>query len=175
MRQRHEATERNAVLLRAAKFLLKFNLFAIPLYAVILSGYQSAQLIEATARLVQFLLSATGAHFERIGLMFAVPVANGSWGAVINWDCVGWKSLLAISALVMATDFPLRKKLRGLAVILPLVYLANILRIVFLIWYVAAYDILYFAAVHAIVWSWGLVLLVLFSWAMWLRSAAVNH
>ncbi len=124
-----------------------------------------------TADIVEQFLSLTGISFERSGLLFSVPVDNGNWGAVINWDCVGWKSLLAIFALVMATDYPMRKKLKGLAVLLPAIYLANILRIVFLIWYVAAYDLAYFAIVHAVLWTWGLVFLILVSWALWIKTA----
>ncbi|MBI2232334.1 MAG: exosortase/archaeosortase family protein [Candidatus Aenigmarchaeota archaeon] len=169
-RYRNNPKELNARLLAVLKFLLKFNIFAIPLYLIILSGYQAEGLITATADIVEQLLSLTGTSFERTGLIFSVPVDNGNWGAVINWDCVGWKSLLAIFALVMATDYPMRKKLKGLAVLLPAVYIANILRIVFLIWYVAAYDIAYFSIVHAVLWSWGLALLILGSWVLWLKS-----
>lgn len=143
----------------------------MPLYAILLSGYQSGQLIEATADIVEAFLLTAGIEFSRAGLMFSVPVQYGNWAAVINWDCVGWKSMLAVFALVMSTDCPLRRKMKGLAVLLPAVYLANILRIVFLVWYVAAYDIAYFAAVHAVLWSWGMVLIVAVSWASWLRSA----
>jgi len=162
--------KKNKLLFRIAKFLVKFNLFALPLYAILLSGYQSAEVVELTAQFVQSLLTAFNIPFERAGLLFSIAVANGNWGAVINWDCVGWKSLLAVFALVMATDYPMKKKLRGLAVLLPAVYIANLLRIVFLIWFVSAYDIAYFAIVHAIVWSWGLIFLILASWALWMRT-----
>lgn len=169
--RRREPQGRDARLFAISRFLLRFNVYAIPLYAVILSAYQSEQMIAATADLVDIFLSAAGVDFTRNGLLFSVPVQYGSWAAVINWDCVGWKSLLAVFALVMATDYPMRKKLKGLAVLLPAVYIANILRIVFLIWYAWAFDIAYFAIVHAVLWSWGMVLIVTVSWASWLRTA----
>lgn len=158
----------------AARFLVKFNVFAIPLYLVMISGWQLPQLIEATAAAVQLLLGAAGVPFERSGLTFSVPVNNGNWGAVINWDCVGWKSMLAAFALVMATDFKLKRKLKGLAVLLPVVYAANLLRIAFLVWFVAAYDTAYFALVHAALWSWGLIAVVAVSWAAWVKQGNLN-
>lgn len=164
-------SERNESLLGALKFLLKLNLFAIPLYAIVLFNIQSARLTEITADIVQFLLAASGVQFERAGMMFSVPVAGGSWAAVINWDCVGWKSMLAMFALVMATDCPAGKKLRGLAILVPAMYAANLLRIMFVIWLVSAYGVSYFAAVHDALWSWGLISVILASWALWMRHS----
>lgn len=179
MRQKHSGRKsfrgfKRSSLVRAARFLARLNLFSIPLYAIILTGWQQDSLTEFTADATQFLLSVMGVSFERAGLVFSVPVANGNWGAVINWDCVGWKSLLLVFALVMATDYPIRRKLSGLAMLLPLVYAANLFRIAFLIWFVASYDTTYFALVHGIFWSWGLMMFILLCWAVWMKAGNLN-
>ena len=159
---------------RILKFLVKFNLFAIPLYIVLLSDWQSGWLQALTADITYSLLHATGLAAERTANFIAIPVENGQWGAFINWECTGWKSFLALFALVMATDFSRGKKAKGLAVIMPALFAVNIARIVFMFHY-AALDLANFALVHAVVWSWGLIFAILAFWAAWMRRSAGAH
>jgi len=158
----------NKNLLAALVFLLRFNLFAIPLYLIIFSGYSSGLLIRMTADITYGMLHATGIEAERSGNLISMPVENGNWAAVINWDCVGWKSMLVMLALVMATPSCKRKKLYGIA-LLPLVYAINIIRIWFMFFFVSKFGLAYFGIVHAVVWSWGLLIAVLLLWLVWIR------
>ena len=108
------------------KFLIKFNFFAIPLYLIIVTGWNFAWLQTTTANITYSLLSLFGFSPTMNNLLITIPIKNGNWAAYISWDCTGWKSILAFFALVMSTDFPTRKKLLGLLFI-PIIYLINII------------------------------------------------
>ena len=149
-------------------FLVKFNLFAIPLYLIIISGFQLGFLKDLTTGFSFALLRTTGIDASLSGNLIAVPIENGSFAAVIDWDCTGWKSMLALFALIFATDFSLRKKLYGL-VFIPLVYFVNMLRIWFMFYFVSGFGLLYYNIVHAIIWSWGLIVVILVFWVMWMK------
>ena len=76
--------------------------------------------------------------------------------------------MLAFIALVFATEFPLRKKMKGLLIV-PVVYLVNVLRIVFMFFFVSRYDIAYYSFLHATLWSWGLIAAILLLWLVWIK------
>jgi exosortase/archaeosortase family protein len=155
--------------LRVLKFLIRFNLFAIPLYLIIISGFQWGFLKDLTTDISFFLLRTTGIDASLSGNMISIPAEGGSFAATIDWDCTGWKSMFALFALIFATDFSLRKKLYGL-VLIPLVYLANILRIWFMFYFVSNFGLLYYDIVHSLVWSWGLILIILILWVVWMKT-----
>lgn len=157
----------NQKLRSVLKFLVKFNLFAIPLYLILVSGYQSKLLMDVTTDISYALINAT-MPAERSGPLMVIPVEDGSWSAYVSWDSTGWKSMLALFALIFATEFPLRKKIIGLAFI-PLVYLVNIFRIWFMFFFVYNYGTTGFPLIHATVWSWGLIITILVLWLIWMK------
>ena len=155
---------------RILRFLIKFNLFAIPLYIILLANWQWAWLQTFTADIVQAMLHSIGIAAERAGNFIVIQLQSGQWGAFINWDCTGWKSFLALFALVMATDFSAKKKMKGLMLLLPALFIVNIARIVFMFYFVHSFDLAYFEIAHAVIWSWGLIFAVLALWGAWARS-----
>ncbi len=155
---------------RILRFLIRFNLFAIPLYALLLLDWQSGLLQSITADITYNLLQATGIAAERTGNFIAIQLQNGSWGAFINWDCTGWKSFLALFALIMATDFPARAKAKGLVILLPALFAVNIARIVFMFHFARGFDLAYFELAHATIWSWGLIAAILVFWVIWIKQ-----
>lgn len=159
---------RNKKLRSVLRFLVKFNLFAIPLYLILVSGYQSKLLMDATTDISYALISAA-MPAERNGPLMIIPAEGGSWSAYVSWDSTGWKSMLALFALVFATEFPLRKKIIGLAFI-PFVYMINILRIWFMFFFVHNYGTGGFPLVHATIWSWGLIITILLFWIAWMKK-----
>ena len=150
------------------KFLIRFNLFAIPLYLIIISGFQLVFLKDITTHLSLSLLRFTGIDASLSGNSILVPLEADSFAAVIDWDCTGWKSMFALFALIFATDFSLRKKLHGL-IFIPLVYLVNLIRIWFMFYFVSSFGLLYYDLVHATLWSWGLILTIIAFWVVWIR------
>ncbi|MEK6887439.1 MAG: exosortase/archaeosortase family protein [Candidatus Aenigmatarchaeota archaeon] len=167
-RRKQRISQRNEKLLHLLKFFVKFNLFAIPLYIILLSKFEWAWLEQFVVSIVTPILQLLGYNPTVHDLLISIPIKNGSWGAVINWDCTGWKSMLAFFALIMATEFPLRRKLAGM-VLIPVIFVINLLRIVFMFFYVRTFDLANYQTVHAVVWSWGLIATIIVLWLLWLR------
>lgn len=165
---KRKISRRNEKLLHLLKFFVKFNIFAIPLYIILLSRFEWAWLEQLAVDIVTPMLQSLGYNPTVHDMLISIPIRNGNWAAVINWDCTGWKSMLAFFALVMATEFPLRRKLAGL-VLIPVIFVINLLRIVFMFFYVRTFDLANYQTVHAVVWSWGLIATIIVLWLLWLR------
>lgn len=162
----------NKDLILIVKFLILFNIFLIPFYVILLSGAELYELKVFTADVTYSLLDSSGMNPERDGLLVSIPIKDGKWAASMDWDCTAWKSMLAFFALVMAVgftaNFTWKKKLIGL-IFIPIIYFVNILRIWFMFFFVKAYDLAYFDIVHAIVWSWGMIFVILVFWFLWMK------
>ena|SRR3989344_2214309 len=152
------------------RFFLKFNLFALPLYLLMAINFDFLLAQRAVASIEMWLLQTAGIGASLDGLLILVPVEGGSWGGFISSDCIGWKSMMAYAALVLATGFSWRKKLSGI-LLLPVIFAANIVRIFFMFFYVNTWGIAGYELLHSVVWSWGLLAIVVFSWVVWATSA----
>jgi exosortase/archaeosortase family protein len=155
-------------LLRVVRFLAKFTLFAILLYIILISRWTLVELQQLTLNLSVSIMQAIGIDATVNNFVVSIPINNGFWGAVINWDCTGWKSMLAFFALVMSTELAPRRKIYGMLLI-PVIYLVNIVRIVFMFFYVTVFDLANYQVIHSIVWSWGLIATILVLWIIWLK------
>jgi exosortase/archaeosortase family protein len=151
----------------AFSFLIKFNLLAIPLYVVLAANVQFYWLQAITADIVYLSLNFFGFSPAINGILISIPIQGGSWAGLINSACTGWKSAFLFFALVMASHKKINKKLMAMIVI-PTIFLVNVVRIVFMFW-VAQTNLLYFEIIHSLLWSWGLVAIVLGLWVVWLR------
>ena len=124
--------------MKLLRFLAKFNLFAVPLYLIILTGFTWQPFMQLTQVVSFTALRFIGVDASISNGFIVVPVTNGNFAATVSWDSTGWKSILALFALIFATEFPLKKKLKGL-LLLPVIYAVNILRIVFMFFYDEVY------------------------------------
>src|SRR3990167_2952024 len=89
-----KAKKKSPGLFSAAKFLIKFNLLAIPLYIAIIFGIEIQFLKDITSGIIYSLLHATGMNAAALpNNMISIPIEGGSWAASIDWDCTGWKSM----------------------------------------------------------------------------------
>jgi exosortase/archaeosortase family protein len=159
----------NKKLLATLKFFIKLNLFAIPLYIILIFDLSFGPLQSAVRDLSAGLMMAIGMQPVVTDYIISIPVINGNWGAFISWDCTGWKSLLAFFALVMATPRSMKQRLYGLAFFLPLIFIINIVRIAFMFYFVGVFGLAYYDLVHAVIWSWGLITVVMAFWIVWMR------
>jgi exosortase/archaeosortase family protein len=149
-------------------FLVRFNIFAVPLYIILITGIKFEPLMQFTTYMAFELLRFTSIDAHLRNNIISVPVSNGNFGAYVSWDSTAWKSMLALAALVFATTFPLRKKLMGLLLV-PIVYLVNIVRIWFM-FFIVTIDVSYFELAHITIWSWGLIFTILLLWALWMKK-----
>ncbi|MBI3190308.1 exosortase/archaeosortase family protein [archaeon] len=162
-------TKKYSQQVRLLNFLIRLNIFAIPLYVILVLGLTLPWLQSTVTEITYYLLNAAGMHPSVSGFLISIPIQDGTWAAAITWDCTAWKSMLAFFALVMATDYELRKKRNGLAVFIPLIFAVNIVRIFFMFFYVKTFDLANYSFVHTVVWSWGMIIVILVFWIAWLK------
>ena len=146
-------------------FLARLAVLSVPVYVIISSGlslyplqaavaYQSGQVFLSLGMEV----SASGAEMEVDGFRF-----------LINEDCTGWKSMLFMTALVLAVPaVAWRKRLAGILAGLPLVWAVNLIRIVSVVLVQQASGAEAALLFHDYVWQLLLVGVVLGIWLAWL-------
>lgn len=154
-------------------FLFKLNIFLVPLYvfSYIKVNFYPAQSVVAT--LVSNLLRVMNVNVVKKDLLIVVSSKSGAFAGFIDFDCIGWKSMLAFIALIFATPSSERKKLIGL-LFLPLIFFINILRITIVFFIVATYGIEHFSLVHSVGWSFGMIFMVLVLWVVWMKFVREN-
>ncbi|MAH42901.1 hypothetical protein CL614_04225 [archaeon] len=151
------------------KFLMKFLILAIPLYAIMIFGLSIPALQANVAVFITWFLNLTGVPATVSGIMITLPEFAG----YIAWDCIGWKSIIAFIGLISAThiyngkQFWGKKRYLGFALI-PVIFVVNLVRIWFM-FFIASIDVDLYFLLHDIVWSWGLILLVLILWVLWFK------
>ncbi len=154
---------------KTLRFLLKFLVLVIPLYAIMFFGLSIPALQASVAEFVTWLLNATGVPASVNSIFVTLP----GFGGYIAWDCIGWKSIIAFIGLVSATFLYAGKRFWGKKrhygyLLIPVIFVINLIRIWFM-FFVASIDVNLYFLLHDIVWSWGLILLVLVLWILWYR------
>ncbi len=161
----------------ALVFLARFLAFAIPLWVLLLSGFESYAAEKATAYAVYLLIAALGypaqfiEHFSPELLVPAIRVGTLTVGII--WDCVGWKSTLAFLALVWAVPGVGNKKRLGALWLVPVLLALNVARlattiIVGYVWGGLAFDL-----VHLVLWRYGLLIIIFLLWVWWMKRQGV--
>ncbi|MBS3055282.1 MAG: exosortase/archaeosortase family protein [Candidatus Aenigmarchaeota archaeon] len=155
-------------------FIIKSNLLAIPLYALIFLDFSWPPLQEFIAYASFIILK--GLHYQVA--LEGITILTASAGELnkvdISWDSTGWKSLYTLAALTLAVSYPLRKKLKFLVFALPAVFLINIIRIVSTIAYSMTFGFKYFDSIHTLLWREGLIFVILAFWIGWLLKVKYN-
>ena len=155
-------------------FIIKSNLLAIPLYAIIFLDLSWPPLQEFIAYVSFVILK--GFHFQVA--QEGITIFTASLGELnkvdISWDSTGWESIYTLAALTLAVSYPLKKKLKFLAFALPSVFLINIVRIVLTIAYSMTFGFKYFDVIHTLLWREGLILVILAFWVGWLLKVKYN-
>jgi exosortase/archaeosortase family protein len=147
-------------------FLIKFSLFAVVLHFLLWINIDTLPLQKTTAELVAFILSLIGYESVSQGTI----VKTDSWGIEIVRDCLGWKSMLAVLGLVFATpNVEVRRKLLGALFGISIVFIANIARLVTTAIVGVKFGYSGFEMTHLFLWRWGLMVVVLSGWWIWLE------
>lgn len=145
-------------------FLIKLLLLSVPLYMVILLQLDLTALQELVTGLTYSFLDFSGYAIERQGFNLIAE----DFSFYISRDCTGWKGLVFLAALIIATKSSIRKKLAGLA-LLPAFFGFNLLRIVSMVWIGTANRQLFYV-LHDFLWQFSMIAVVLSLWLMWARS-----
>ncbi len=145
-------------------FLLRLNLFLIPLYVVETLRLEWQPLTALVSSIISALIP--GSSVGNNIITFAVR--EGSFAMAIDWDCTGWKSMLFFLALVLAVKSDKRSKILGLA-FLPAIFAVNILRIWSIAYALSVYGTGSFDMLHSVIWSFGSIAVVLAFWLLWMK------
>ncbi|MFA5406043.1 MAG: exosortase/archaeosortase family protein [Candidatus Nanoarchaeia archaeon] len=154
------------------KFLVIFNLMAVPLQLIIYFDINFYPLAFIERAQVSFFLNLFGVQHT----LYDVPYQLGQLPAIdinhqilaIGEACTAIRSLIAFTALVLASPKSWKSKKKGL-LLLPIVYLANIIRIITLA-FVSLTNPSLFELVHVVLWREGLVLLIISLWVYWFNK-----
>lgn len=158
-------------LLETLLFLLRLLIILTPAYLVVsaldLTGVQAAVASQAS-----WLLGLAGVEVSRVGYSLFIG-GEQPYSFFISPDSTGWKPLVVLFSLILATGrVDLQKKLIGLAAGLPLLWLANLLRVATIVLIEQAYGVAAAQAAHDVYWPIGLVAIlfvVWFAWFWWAR------
>ena len=170
--------ERRKKLLAVLLFLIKLNLFAIPLYILLYLDFSFYPLqnflafsISSALSLLKFSVGGEGKY------IYIFLENNGSYKIItfdISMDCTGWKSMYLLCALVFACSFDLRKNLKFLIFALPLLFFINFLRIFSTLLISLTFGFEHFEITHNFLWREGMLFFVLLLWYLWLRKTKYN-
>jgi exosortase H (IPTLxxWG-CTERM-specific) len=119
-------------------------------------------ILEMLARMTAGLASALGMSSEATGS----TVSNGSYVFEVIWQCSGATPMAVFVAAVAAFPASWRSKVVGCAIGLPALFVANLLRLLTLLYIGAAYP-MSFDTVHLRVWQPLLILLTVVLWLAW--------
>ncbi len=162
-----------------AVFLVKLNLLAIPLYAIIYYNLSFVQFQDFVATIAFYLLKIFGYNFSIEGHSLFLFSQEQFVQVDISWDSSGWKSLYVLSALVAATPSVVwKRKLKFLAFALPTLFTVNIVRILTTIIVSLSFGAesfeKYFDFMHLFLWSSVSIITVLAMWYVFLRMEKHN-
>lgn len=155
----------NERLWQVLKFLILFNLLAIPLYLIFffkISLYP-LQLLERDE--TSFILLIFGVNHERTDFEGLPSIKMGEQSIVISEACTAWRSILAFLALVIASPRSWRFKKNALIGV-PLIYLFNLIRLA-TICLISLILPSVTDFIHTILWREGLMLVIFVLWYYW--------
>jgi exosortase/archaeosortase family protein len=150
-------------------FLVKVLVLSIPLYLVIIFSMSLYPFQAIDAFVSSGILRALGYQVLQEGAYLTVGTGN-PFSFFLTEDCTAWKSFLFLFALIFAVPkVPLRKRLSGLGLGIPVLWLGNQARIVGVILTEQATDVQFAMLTHDYFWRVFLVFLVLGVWLVWMR------
>lgn len=156
-------------------FLLKFNLLAIPMYALMYLNVSFPPLQHFLAEFLYTALKTFGYDISKNRLILGLTSGFTIATVKISVDCTGWKSMYALAALMIATPVPNdRNKLKFLVLGMASIFLINMVRLLTTITIVYRIGFQYLDVIHTILWREGLILAVIAIWYLWLRKVAKN-
>lgn len=160
---------------KLVRFLVVFNLLAIPMYAVLLSGTQLPLLQSVTTDVVSSIFRALGYSAERAGytIAFTAPLQTS---IAIDTDCAAWKSMYAYAALVLATPFAIdwRKRTKLILAGVIALFALNVVRIVSTVAAAVAFGAAWLDVVHTVLWREGMILAVVLLWFVAIKKSVKN-
>ena len=154
-------------------FLSRLMLLSLPLYFILWSGVSLSPLQEAVSFQTEHVLSFAGLNVSRTSTRIEIT-GEKPFAFFIDEDCTGWKSMLFLFALVFAVPgVKLKKRLFGLVLGLPFIWIVNLSRIITIVFIEQAHGAQLALFFHAYVWKAVLISAVLLIWFLWMKQKTI--
>ena len=146
--------------------LFEANLFLVKMLAVgaifhiILWIYPDTSGIQSSyAQFIASLMNYLGYSF-RAESVYILP------GYEITQDCLGWKSMMAFTALVVSSTQDIVENTRYILAGVAVLAVANTVRVITTI-HLSEIGLISFEVIHGFLWKWSLTAVVLMCWIFW--------
>jgi exosortase/archaeosortase family protein len=151
-------------------FFSRFMVLSVPLYIILMFGIDLSFLQYLVAINSYWMFKFLGFPVILNGFGLIVGTVN-PFVFFITQDCTGWKSMLFFFALVFAVPkIPWKKRMLGLGLGIPLIWLGNLGRILGVVLVERVYGVETALITHDYIWRLGLIALVLLLWIVWLKK-----
>jgi exosortase/archaeosortase family protein len=160
-------TQKKKVIKEIFIFLIKFNVLLIPFYLIILLDINFYPLQIQFANFIAIILKGLGHNVEISNFILYV---DNSYPIDISRDCIGWKGIYSLFALLFATRGKIKNKLKFFAIWAPILFLINIFRVLITLLIGLNYGLAYLEIAHSFLWQEGMILIVVAVWYVWLKK-----
>jgi len=168
-------TARQEKLFDTLIFLLKVLVLSIPLYFIIIFSVSLAPLQQLDGAVSSSVLRVMGQTVLQNGAYLTVGTQN-PFMFYLSEDCTAWKSILFLFALIFAVPaVSMGKRLIGLGLGAPVLWLGNQARIVGVVLTERATTVQFAMFTHDYFWRAFLVLLVLGLWLAWMKPPNLSR
>jgi exosortase/archaeosortase family protein len=153
------------------KFLVVFNLLAIPLYIVLMLDIDFIPLQNFFAFLLEKSISILGHAVSREEFLLYIFTGSSFMVIDVSRDCIGWKGVYTLASLVIATPIgTLKKKFKFLLIWIPILTLINFFRVFATILVGIYSNVEVMRILHRFLWQYVQILIILSIWYLWLRK-----
>ena len=158
-------------------FLIRLSVLSLPLYVILSFTAVLLPLQVLIASQTGWVLQLMGFSVTQNTALVSVsgPASQQVFNFLVDADCTAWKSMLFAFALIFAVPrVKNRKRLYGLALAVPVIWVVNLSRIVGSVMVEQSYGLETAMFVHDVLWQFGLIALVLVVWGVWMNRFALK-
>ncbi len=166
-------TQKKKVLIDAIIFLVKFNLLLVPFYAIIYFNLSYYPFQAAFANFIASVLKSLNYQVRVSG--FYLFIGKDEFPIDISMDCIGWKSVYSLFALVFATGGKTREKLKFLVFWMPVLFVVNILRVLITLLIELNFGMQHIEFIHTFLWQEVMIASIIIIWYFWLKKRKLNR
>ena len=164
--------QKKEIVIKIVIFLLKFNLLLIPFYAIIYFDLSVHPLQVAFANFIATILRLL--NYQVRTNEFYLFIGREEFPIEISMDCLGWKGIYSLFALVFATAGKTKEKLRFLAVWMPVLFVINILRVLFTMIFGLNFGMQYIEFIHTFLWQEVMIATLVIIFYIWLKKGKIK-
>lgn len=161
-------TQKKKVIRDVVVFLIKFNLLLIPFYAIIYFDISFYPLQIAFTNFIAAVLRLL--NYRVLTSDFFLFLGEDKYPIDISRDCIGWKSVYSLFALVFATPGETKSKLKFLYIWIPVLFVVNIFRVLITLLIGLNFGLYYLEIIHTFFWQEVMIIALILIWYLWLKK-----